>query len=38
MKFKEIIYHTFYKKEGIITRINKDLHLLWGTCGNAVVS
>lgn len=27
-----------YKKEGIVKHINKNLHLLWGTWGSAVVS
>ena len=27
-----------WKKEGIVTRINKNLHILWGTWGNAIVS
>ena len=26
------------KKEGIVTHINKKLHTLWGTWGNAIVS
>ena len=27
-----------WKKEGIVTGINKNLHILWGTWGNAIVS
>lgn len=27
-----------YKKEGVVKHINKNLHLLWGTWGSAIVS
>ena len=27
-----------WEKEGIVTGINKNLHILWGTWGNAIVS
>ena len=27
-----------WKKEGIVTGINKNLHILWGTWGNVIVS
>lgn len=27
-----------WKKEGIVIGINKNLHILWGTWGNAIVS